>query len=46
MRCPRCRTTMTEGNAGSKCQKCGYINKPRGKMVYGSMDKNYWMTGK
>ena len=24
---------MTEGIDGSKCQKCGYINKPRGKVL-------------
>ena len=37
---------MTEGIKGAKCQKCGYINKPRGKIVFGGIDKNWWMAGK
>ncbi len=33
MKCPRCVKVMTEGIDGAKCQKCGYINKPRGKII-------------
>ena len=33
MKCPRDGKLMTEGLEGSKCQKCGYINKPKGKII-------------